>query len=266
MFERTRIARGLCAAGVIVTLSGASLGVFGATTYADTVVPGSVVLADNLPANTVDKDCDPSRDGYHFIMNGLVYPPGATIDGADFGPILITFAGGSTATATFTDLAGGNTAHFLNNTVNQTGNWTILSASMTFPAGTDITGFGKFVLSHVPCGTNTTTTTTTTTTTAPTTTTTTIAPTTTTTTIAPTTTTTTIAATTTVQVASEAPFLPTTTTTTVAPQVAAESPAAPVVLPRTGNNTAPIVILGVFMLFLGLTLLGLSRRPRPLHG
>jgi LPXTG-motif cell wall-anchored protein len=38
------------------------------------------------------------------------------------------------------------------------------------------------------------------------------------------------------------------------------------VLPRTGNNSGPIVILGLFLLFVGLTLLGLSRRPRPLQG
>ena len=31
MFERTRIARGLCVAGAIVTLSGVSLGAFGTT-------------------------------------------------------------------------------------------------------------------------------------------------------------------------------------------------------------------------------------------
>jgi LPXTG-motif cell wall-anchored protein len=39
-----------------------------------------------------------------------------------------------------------------------------------------------------------------------------------------------------------------------------------VVLPRTGTNSAPIVILGLFLLFVGLTLMGLSRRPRPLQG
>jgi LPXTG-motif cell wall-anchored protein len=73
------------------------------------------------------------------------------------------------------------------------------------------------------------------------------------------------APTTTSQVASDAPFLPTSTTTD-APQEAAESPAAPVLLPRTGNNSvAPIVILGLFLLFAGLTLWGLARRPRSLE-
>ena len=72
------------------------------------------------------------------------------------------------------------------------------------------------------------------------------------------------APTTTSQVLSEAPTPP---TTTVAPEVAAESPAAPeVVLPRTGNNNAaPIAALGLFLLFAGLTLWALSRRPRPLE-
>ncbi|MEY2523922.1 MAG: hypothetical protein QOJ66_2487 [Ilumatobacteraceae bacterium] len=74
------------------------------------------------------------------------------------------------------------------------------------------------------------------------------------------------APTTTSQVASEAPFLPV-TTTTAAPQVLAEAPAAPAELPRTGNNNAaPIVMLGLFLLLAGLTLWGLSRRPRPLEG
>jgi LPXTG-motif cell wall-anchored protein len=70
------------------------------------------------------------------------------------------------------------------------------------------------------------------------------------------------APTTTSQVASEAPTLPT-TTTTVASAVEAESP----VLPRTGNsNAAPLAALGLFLLFAGLTLWGLSRRARPLEG
>jgi LPXTG-motif cell wall-anchored protein len=99
---------------------------------------------------------------------------------------------------------------------------------------------------------------------------TTVGPTTTTSTVAPAapTTTTQVASeapTTTSDVASEAPFLPA-TTTTAAPQVLAEAPAAPVELPRTGNNWEPIVILGLFLFFAGLTLWGLARRPRRLQG
>jgi len=56
----------------------------------------------------------------------------------------ITFSDGTTGVATFTDLAGGNTAHFLDGADHQSGNFTIASATMTFPAGTDITGFGNF--------------------------------------------------------------------------------------------------------------------------
>src|SRR5215212_9207352 len=151
MFDNSRLARGICILGLGLTISGASIGILGSTTYADTAGPGTTVSVDNAPYNTAGKPCDPNRDGYHFIMNGLDYPANATIDASDFGPVLITFSNGSTATASFTDLAGGKTAHFLNNTVNQTGNFTITSATMTFPAGSDITGFNQFVISHAPC-------------------------------------------------------------------------------------------------------------------
>ncbi|MEP7115750.1 MAG: hypothetical protein ABI862_20970 [Ilumatobacteraceae bacterium] len=102
---------------------------------------------------------------------------------------------------------------------------------------------------------------TTTTTVAPTTTT--IAPTTT--TIAPTTTTVAPAPTTTILVASEAPA----TTSTVRPQVASEAPVPPsggAALPATGYASGRIAILGLAMLCLGLTLIGVRRRSRPVSG
>ncbi len=239
MFHQLRIARRLCVAGVILTVSGATLGLFGAATYAVSVDPGSTTaVAGNSPYSTVGKTCDPNRNGYHFIMNGLEYPAGSVIDAADFGPINITFSDGSTAVASFTDLAGDKTAHFLNSTVNQTGNFTITSATMAFPAGSDITGFGNFVISHPPCGTTSTTTTTT------------VAPTTT--TVAPTTTTT--------LVLSETPVLPT-TTTLVASQGPVPTTTTPLArsLPVTGT-AGRTAILGLFVLGSGLTLLGLARR------
>ncbi len=162
MFRKIRLARTLSIAGAILTVSGVSLGIAGTTTYASDVGPGVTVFAGNPDYSTAGKACDPDRDGYHFIMNGLEYAAGAVIDGNDFGPILISFSNGSTATATFTD-CGHLTAHFLNNTVNQSGNFTIESAQMTFPAGTDITAFNQFRISHPPCGTVGSTTTTTTT-------------------------------------------------------------------------------------------------------
>ena len=117
-------------------------------------------MPDNFPPTQSAMSCDFSRtDGYHFIINRLVYPQGATIDGADFGPILITFRAAPRPLPVHQNVGGGNIAHFLNSTDNQSGNCTILSATMTFPLGTNITGFNKFNLSHVPCGTNTTTTT-----------------------------------------------------------------------------------------------------------
>jgi len=160
MFTRRRLGRSLSIAGVMLTLGGTTLGVLGTTTYAVSVGPGTTVSVENPNYSTDGKACDPNRDGYHFIMNGLEYPAGSVIDGADFGPILITFSDASTGTALFTDLTGAMTAHFLDSITNQSGNFTIVSAQMTFPAGTDITGFNQFRISHPPCGTTTTTTTT----------------------------------------------------------------------------------------------------------
>ncbi len=301
MFTQTRLARSLCFAGAVLTLGGGALGLASGTASAVGVGPGSTVTVGNAPYSSAGKSCDPNRDGWHFIMNQLEYPEGSVIDGNDFGAVNITFSDGSTAVASFTDLAGGNVAHFLNNTVNQTGNFTITSVTMTFPATSDITGYGNFVISHPPCGTVTTTTTTmapTTTTTAPTTTTmaptttaatttTTMAPTTTaattTTTMAPTTTTmapTTTAATTTT---TAVPAVTTTTLlgsaaplpTTLAPAsttslVLSEAPLSPVAggstnkqLPSTGNDSSQLALLGLAVFGFGLILMGLVRDTRP---
>ena len=277
MFNQLRIARRICIAGVILTVGGGTLGLSGATTYAGSGGAGSTAVVGNTPYSTTGQACDPSRDGYHFIMNGLEYPKGSVIDAADFGPINITFSDGSTAVASFTDLSGnadgGKTAHFLNSTVNRTGSYTITSATMVFPAGTDITAFGNFVISHPPCATVATTTTTTTTV-APTTTTT-VAPTTTT-TVAPTTTTTVAPTTTTTVAPTTTTAAPTTTAASVLPEapvpptpivlVASQAPVpsttTPVVvsLPVTGTEAGRTAILGLFVLSCGLTLLGLARR------
>ena len=130
----------LCITGAILTVSGLAVGVSAGTSLAGSVSAGTVASVGNAPFSSVGKQCDPNRDGWHFIMNQLEYPAGSTINGADFGPINITFSDNSTGVATFTDLSGGNTAHFLNNTVNQSGSFTITSATMTFPPGSDITG------------------------------------------------------------------------------------------------------------------------------
>ena len=275
MFTQTRLARSLCFAGAVLTLGGGALGLASGTASAVGVGPGSTVTVGNAPYSSAGKSCDPNRDGWHFIMNQLEYPEGSVIDGNDFGAVNITFSDGSTAVASFTDLAGGNVAHFLNNTVNQTGNFTITSVTMTFPATSDITGYGNFVISHPPCGTVTTTTTTmapTTTTTAPTTTT--MAPTTTTmapTTTAATTTTTAVPAVTTTTLLGSAAPLPTTlapaSTTSL---VLSEAPLSPVAggstnkqLPSTGNDSSQLALLGLAVFGFGLILMGLVRDTRP---
>jgi LPXTG-motif cell wall-anchored protein len=103
---------------------------------------------------------------------------------------------------------------------------------------------------------------------------------TTTTTVAPTTTTTVAPATTTVEpttttvepattttlVASEGPATPTTTTVALVASAGPVPPTAAVQLPATGYASDTIAILGLAMFGLGLTLLGLHRRSRPVSG
>src|SRR6185295_16429369 len=112
MFTQLRLARTLCFAGAILTISGGVIGLTSVTSFANSVQPGSTISVNNTPFSSGSKDCDPSRDGWHFILNQLDYAAGATINGADFGPINITFSDNSTGVALFTDLSGGNTAHF----------------------------------------------------------------------------------------------------------------------------------------------------------
>ena len=226
MFTRLRVGRSLSIGGIFLTLSGVAIGALGSTSYASSVGPGSVAVVGNPGYSTVDHSCDEYRNGYHIIMSGLDYAAGATVDGGDFGPITITFSDGSPAIATFTDLSGGTTAHFLNNTVNQDGNFTIVSAQMTFPTGSDITGLNQFSISDPPCGTVVATTTTEdppTTTEAP---------------------------PTTVQLAAEVPLplASTTTTTVVKAEVAAEAPQAGSSLPATGTNAGPTAFVGLLLL------------------
>src|SRR4051812_6923798 len=123
MFTHLRAARVLCFAGAILTTGGLAVGVTTGTSLAASAGSGAVAKVDNTPFSTLGKPCDPNCDGYHFIMNQLEYPAGSVIDGNDFGPINITFSDGSTGVATFTDLAGKSTAHFLDSIHNQSGNF-----------------------------------------------------------------------------------------------------------------------------------------------
>jgi LPXTG-motif cell wall-anchored protein len=242
MLTRMRLGRSLCVAGVMLTLGGATLGILGPTTYALSVGPGTTVSIANYDYSTIGQQCDEYRNGYHFTLSGLEYPEGAVIDAADFGPVNISFSDGSGAMATFTDLEGGSTAHFINTTTNQSGNFLIVSAKMTFPAGTNITGFDQFRISSPPCDTTG---------------------------VPPTAEgpTTTAAETTATAVASEFPVPPlATTTTTIAPHVASEAPTPPAALPATGSHSAgAAALLGLFLVTAGLVVSGLSRRPRSLE-
>ncbi len=233
-------------------MSGGAFVLASGTSFAAGVGPGSSVTVNNVPFSSAGQSCDPTRDGWHFIMNQLEYPVGSVIDSNDFGPLMITYSDGSSGVGAFTDLSGSNTTHFLSNDpAHQTGNFTVTSVTMTFPAGTDITGYGNFVLSHPPCETVTTE--------APTTTTTEALTTTTTKAVAPTTATM-------ARALSEAPATTTTTPIEVLfggeGSAAAASPTARQ-LPTTGTESGQLALLGVAILGLGLTLLGVARRYGP---
>ena len=155
--------RGLGPAAVFVTGALLVLAAFVIPTSAGamSVGPGSIASVENTPYSSDSGGCDPSRDGWHLIMNGIEHGSGE-LTGSDFGPVTLTFSNGSSGSAVFTD-ASDKTAHFLDATTNQSGGpFTITSASMTFPGGTTVTSFNNFVVSHPPCGSVPTSTTSTT--------------------------------------------------------------------------------------------------------
>ena len=248
MSTQLRFTRARCFAGAILAVGSTAIGLSSGTSFAATVTPGSSVSVDNAPYSTAGNTCDPNRDGYHFIVNQLVYPVGSVIDANDFGPINITFSNGTTAVANFTDLSGDKTAHFLNSTVNQTGNFTITSATLSFPTGSDITGYGNFVISHPPCGTVTTIVTTTT-----------VTPT----TVTPTT------VTPPTDVGSGGP---TTVPARTGPATTVGGSFGPIgpsygstgsELPNTGKASTELALLGAAVFGLGLVGMALARRTRP---
>ena len=155
--------RGLGPAAVFVTGALLVLAAFVIPTSAGamSVGPGTIASVQNTPYSSDSGGCDPSRDGWHLIMNGIEHGSGG-LTGSDFGPVTLTFSNGSSGSAVFTD-ASDKTAHFLDATTNQSGGpFTITSASMTFPGGTTVTSFNNFVVSHPPCGSVPTSTTSTT--------------------------------------------------------------------------------------------------------
>jgi len=270
----------------------------GTTALAASVSAGQTITTSNLGQGSSTEfqqahggKCDPNNDGWHFIINGLSAGDGTTLDATDLpSTISIKFSDGSVVSGAFLKLSG-PTAHYLNNSDHQADNVYPTSASLTFPAVTDVTAYTNFVLSHIPCGFPGTTTTTTqpaTTTTAAATTTTEAATTTTeaattttqaatttteaatTTTQAATTTTqaatTTTAAATTTSVESEAPVV-TPAAPSTASQVASEAPVltAPAgsSLPVTGSGDQSTLLIVATILFLGgVILLARSRRPQ----
>jgi hypothetical protein len=105
-----------------------------------------------------DSSGDPStRRLATSIMNPAGRTPTARTDRRQRlrGPVNITFSDGSTGVASF-NRSGRRlrSAHFLDSTDNQSGNFTDSSRrAWTFPAGNRLSrGYGNFVISHRPCG------------------------------------------------------------------------------------------------------------------
>jgi LPXTG-motif cell wall-anchored protein len=229
------------------------------------VSPELSVEVANTPYSSGSGQCDESRDGWHIIMNGIETSDGEPATAADFGPVNLLFSDSSTAQALFTDASGDKVAHFLNNTVNQEGAHTVTSAVMTFPAGTRITSFNNFVISHPPCGTIVTTTTNpvtteTTSTTSP---------------VSTETTTTNPVSTETTSTTSPVSTLPTTSIPPGTPmgaatvdtvfierqvQAARTAQAAGATLPSTGIDGRPFIMTGLLLLTAGIALWVITRR------
>ena len=227
MFTQLRLARSLYVAGAILTFSGGAIGLTAAPAFAHTpsVTPSCTGLAVSFAEYEVG-------DGANNRVT-------TTIDGV---PTVADFGASYSHTFTWSQTA----AH----------TWSVVldtNRMIGDPTAYDVTFSGTWQACQ----------------TAPTTTTTSTEPTTTTTTVAPTTTTTTLViseAPTTTLVLSEAPTATSTTTTLVASQ--APVPPTPVdptdrQLPATGHESGRIAILGLAMFGLGLTLMGLATRSRP---
>ena len=133
-YRRVTVAT-LTALGALLVVAG-SLIAPGAR--ATTVGPGSTVSVSNLPYASSEGGCDPSRDGWHIVMNGVTTSSGTTPQASDFAAVQLTFADGSSGSATFTDMTGA-VAHFLDATTNQNAPATIVTATLTFPSGTAVT-------------------------------------------------------------------------------------------------------------------------------
>lgn len=202
-----------------------------------------------------------------FATPALAHTPNVSPSCSGLALSLVNYEGASTnnqVTTTIDNVAtvanfGGSYSHTFNWSQTAAHTWSVVidaNRSTGDPTAYDRSFSGTWQACQAAPTTTTTVAQTTTTTVEPTTTT--VASTTT--TVEPTTTTTTL-------LASEAPALAATTTTTTLVGSAAESQTAAVAqLPATGYESGRIAIVGLAMFGLGLTLLGLRRRSRPVGG
>ena len=190
---------------------------------------------------------------FAFAIPALAHTPTVTPSCSGLAVTLVAYEGTSTnnrVTTTIDNVAtvadfGGSYSHTFNWSQTVPHTWSVVidaNRSTGNPTAYDKSFSGTWQACQ-PAPTTTTTTTTTTT-------------------AAPTTTTAAATTTTTTLVASEAPATTSTTTTLVA-SLAPVPPTAVVQLPTTGYASGRIAILGLAMFGLGLTLMGLRRRSRP---
>ncbi len=144
-----------------------AFGTIGGNSVSATSIPANrTIFVRNIDATwTVEQfldehgnKCDPSNNGWHFILNGLDPSP---VDPNNLAATMtINFSDSSSSTAARTAV-NNQTAHYLNSTSHQSDGVYPLSAYLVFPNNV-VTSYNNFVISHIPCQFNSTTTTTTT--------------------------------------------------------------------------------------------------------
>jgi hypothetical protein len=107
---------------------------------------GTTIEVRNTPYSPDEGECDPA--GWHIILN-QVEPDG--VDAGDFGNVTLQFSDGTTGTATFNKITPGGVASWYFQPAPGTAPQTVVSASMTFPAGTNVTSYGNFNISNPAC-------------------------------------------------------------------------------------------------------------------
>jgi hypothetical protein len=145
--RRRNTSVGLILAGAaLAALAFLTPGGAGAQGQDNPVTGGATVNVDNTPYAYNDGQCD--EQGWHIIMN-QIEPDG--VGAGDFGDVILQFDDGTTGTATFARITEGGVAMWYFQPAPGTAPQNVVSASMTFPGGTQVTSYGRFNISNPAC-------------------------------------------------------------------------------------------------------------------